>query len=69
MGGVDFIIGDGRLRYAPEYVWESYYSARLLPGVFATFDLQRVNNPGYNQDREPMWIESIRLHIEVGKRR
>lgn len=69
MGGLDFIIGDGRLRYAPEYVWESYYSARLLPGLFATFDLQHVNNPGYNQDRGPVWIESIRLHIEAGKKK
>src|SRR5581483_4345777 len=28
-GGLDFLIGDGALRYGPEYVWESYYSARL----------------------------------------
>lgn len=69
LGGLDFLIGDGRLRYAPEYVWESYYSAKLLPGFFATFDLQYVNNPAYNQDRGPVWIESIRLHIEAGKRK
>jgi high affinity Mn2+ porin len=30
-GGLDFLIGDGRLNYAPEYVWESFYSARLRP--------------------------------------
>ncbi len=66
-GGLDFIIGDGRLRYAPEYVWESYYSARLFPGFFATFDLQHVTNPAYNQDRGPVWIASIRLHVELGK--
>jgi len=65
-GGLDFLIGDGRLNYAPEYVWESYYSAHLLPGFFATFDLQRVANPAYNQDRGPVWISSIRLHIEFG---
>ncbi|MBV9611585.1 MAG: carbohydrate porin, partial [Acidobacteriaceae bacterium] len=41
-GGLDFLIGDGRLTYAPEYVWESYYSARILPGFFAAFDLQRI---------------------------
>lgn len=69
MGGLDFIIGDGRLHYGPESVWESYYSARLWPAFFATFDLQHVNNPGYNQDRGPVWIESIRLHIEVGKKK
>jgi hypothetical protein len=67
-GGLDFLIGDGRLNYAPEYVWESYYSARLRPGLFATFDLQRVVNPAYNQDRGPVWIESIRLHMEFGLR-
>jgi carbohydrate-selective porin OprB len=66
-GGFDYIIGDGKLRYGPEYVWESYYSARLLPGVFATFDLQRVANPGYNQDRGPVWVEAVRLHLELGK--
>jgi hypothetical protein len=65
-GGLDFLIGDGKLDYDPEYVWESYYSARLFPGFFATFDLQRVDNPAYNHDRGPVWIESIRLHMEFG---
>ncbi len=46
---------------------ESYYSARLFPGFFATFDLQHVANPAYNQDRGPVWIPSIRLHLELGK--
>ena len=66
-GGLDFIIGDGALRYAPEYVWESYYNARICPGLFATLDLQRVVNPGYNQDRGPVWIPSLRLHVELDK--
>src|SRR6266700_8030286 len=63
-GGLDFLIGDGKLRYGPEYVFESYYSARLFPGFFATFDLQRVANPAFNQDRGPVWISSLRLHME-----
>jgi high affinity Mn2+ porin len=63
-GGLDFIIGDGRLNYGPEYIWESYYSARLFPGFFATFDLQHVANPAFNQDRGPVWIPSLRLHTE-----
>ncbi|MBV9158157.1 MAG: carbohydrate porin [Acidobacteriaceae bacterium] len=66
-GGLDFLIGDGRLNYGPEYVWETYYSARLLPGFFATIDEQRIANPAYNQDRGPLWVSSIRLHIEMGK--
>lgn len=67
LGGFDFLIGDGRLQYAPEYVSETYYSARLFPGFFASFDLQHVANPAYNRDRGPVWIESIRLHWELGK--
>ena len=67
MGGHDFLIGDGRLRYGPEYVFETYYSARLFSGFFTSFDLQHVANPAYNQDRGPVWISSIRLHWELGK--
>jgi high affinity Mn2+ porin len=66
-GGTDFLIGDGRLRYAPEYIWESYYSARLFPGFFASYDLQHVANPAFNQDRGPLWISSLRLHLELSK--
>jgi hypothetical protein len=66
-GGLDFIIGDGRLRYGPEYVWESYYSARLVRGFFTTVDMQRIANPAYNQDRGPVWVASLRLHLEFGK--
>jgi len=66
-GGYDFIIGDGRLQYGPEYISETYYSARLFPGFFASFDLQHVSNPAYNQDRGPVWIPSLRLHMEFGK--
>jgi high affinity Mn2+ porin len=66
-GGYDFLIGDGRLQYGPEYISETYYSARLFPGFFASFDLQHVANPAYNQQRGPVWIASIRLHLELGK--
>ena len=67
-GGLDFLIGDGTLNYAPEYVWESYYSAKLFHGFFATFDLQHDTNLAFNHDRGPVWIESLRLHMEFGLR-
>jgi high affinity Mn2+ porin len=67
-GGLDFLIGDGKLRYGPETISESYYSARLFPGFFATVDLQRVFNPAYNRDRGPVWVASLRLHLEYGTR-
>ena len=66
MGGLDFLIGDGKLNYAPEYLWETYYSAHVVRGLTATFDVQHYDNLAYNHDRGPVWIESIRLHIEFG---
>jgi high affinity Mn2+ porin len=65
-GGLDFLIGDGRLNYAPEYVWESYYSAKLFRSFFATLDVQHDTNLAFNHDRGPVWIESLRLHMEFG---
>jgi high affinity Mn2+ porin len=65
-GGLDFLIGDGHLNYGREFVWESYYSARVGPGIFATLDLQQVTNPAYNRDRGPLWIGGLRLHVEWG---
>jgi high affinity Mn2+ porin len=65
-GGYDFLIGDGRLNYGPEYNWESYYNARLFRGFFAAIDVQHVTNPAYNRDRGPVWIESLRFHLEFG---
>jgi high affinity Mn2+ porin len=66
MGGLDFLIGDGRLNYAPEYLWENYYSAHVFRGLTATFDAQHYNNLAYNHDRGPVWVESVRLHVEFG---
>jgi hypothetical protein len=71
-GGLDFLIGDGRLSYGTERVWESYYSARLFGGMssgfFATVGAQHISNPGYNQDRGPLWVGSLRLHVEMNVR-
>ena len=67
LGGDDFLIGDGRLNYGPEEIAEAYYSARLFPGFFTSFDVQHATNPAYNRDRGPVWILSLRLHLELGK--
>jgi high affinity Mn2+ porin len=67
LGGQDFLIGDGRLNYARETISETYYRARLVPGFFATLDLQHIDKPAYNKDRGPVWVGSLRLHVEWGK--
>jgi high affinity Mn2+ porin len=66
-GGLDFLIGDGKLRYGRESISETYYSARLFPGFFTSLDLQHIANPAYNRDRGPVWVASLRLHVEFGK--
>jgi high affinity Mn2+ porin len=65
-GGLDFLIGDGALSYAPEYVWESYYNAQIFPGIFTAVDFQHDTNMAYNHARGPVWIYSLRLHVEFG---
>jgi high affinity Mn2+ porin len=54
LGGLDFLIGDGRLNYRTEKIWESYYSARIIGRFFTSFDLQYIRNPTYNRDRGPV---------------
>jgi len=63
-GGTGFIIGDGRLNYAPEWVGEVFYNWRVRPGLFVTFDMQGVINPAYNRDRGPVALAAVRLHYE-----
>lgn len=63
-GGISFFIGDGALNYAPEKIFEAYYSLALGKKSFATLDLQRMSNPAYNADRGPVRFVSVRLHTE-----
>jgi carbohydrate-selective porin OprB len=63
-GGLGFILGDGKLNYAPEQIIESYYNLKITNGVTFAGDLQGVWNPGYNADRGPVLIAAVRLHLE-----
>jgi hypothetical protein len=49
------------------YIGVSIAMMLATPWLFATIDLQHVTNPAYNQDRGPVWIPSLRLHVEFGK--
>ncbi len=63
-GGVGFIVGDGRLNYAPEQIFETYYNFQLKKGAVVGLGFTGVNNPGYNRDRGPVAIGTLRLHYE-----
>jgi hypothetical protein len=65
LGGLGFLLGDGNLNYGRETIVEYYYTAHIWRGIFASFDLQHINNPGYNRDRGPVLVPSLRLHVEL----
>ena len=64
LGGLGFILGDGGLNYGLEKIFETYYTAHVWRGISMAADYQHVTNPGYNRDRGPADVVSIRLHIE-----
>jgi high affinity Mn2+ porin len=60
-GGAGFLTGDGRLTYRPERIVETYYDARIGPGLHAALGYQLIVNPAYNADRGPVSILALRL--------
>ena len=64
-GGYGFLFGDGKLNYAPELIAELYYKLNAYQQkFFLTPDYQFILNPGYNKDRGPVYVFSIRAHVE-----
>jgi high affinity Mn2+ porin len=63
-GGVGFLLGDGALTPGTEKIVEGFYTAHVWRGFFAAFDLQHINNPGYNKARGPVLVPGVRLHVE-----
>jgi high affinity Mn2+ porin len=64
LGGLGFLLGDGGLTYGPEKIFEGFYTVHLWRGFFASFDIQHINNPGYNQDRGPVTVPGLRFHVD-----
>ncbi|MEK0416609.1 MAG: hypothetical protein RI949_615, partial [Pseudomonadota bacterium] len=63
-GGMDFFLGDGALRYAQEMIWEAMYTVPVTPLLRASLNFQHVRHPGYNQDRGPVNLAALRIHLE-----
>ena len=65
-GGKGFMLGDGALTYGPEQLAEFYYSAELIKkSLFLSGAYQFIFHPGYNKDRGPVNVFSVRVHIEI----
>jgi high affinity Mn2+ porin len=64
LGGIDGFIGDGKINYKPEQVFDIYYQCHVYRSVWLSFDYQRIVNPAYNADRGPVDIFGGRVHLE-----
>lgn len=64
LGGLGFLLGDGRLRYGRENIIETYYNRHAWRGLFYSVDVQHINHPGYNRDRGPVWVGAARTHVD-----
>jgi hypothetical protein len=64
LGGLGFLLGDGRLNYGRENILESYYTAHIWRGIYVALGVQYIVNPGYNRDRGPVVVPALRLHTE-----
>ena len=63
-GGQGFLLGDGGLRYGRENIVESYYTAHVWRGIYIAPGVQHIDNPGYNRDRGPVVVPTMRAHVE-----
>jgi len=64
-GGLGFIIGDGKLSYAPEVLAEAYYRFALTRWASVGVNYQPIFNPGYNSDRGPVHVFTARVHVAL----
>ena len=63
-GGTGILAGDGMLHYGAERLIETYYDLHVWQSLHTTFDYQFFTNPACNQDRGPVSVFSLRMHLE-----
>jgi high affinity Mn2+ porin len=64
-GGNGFMLGDGNLNYSLENLAEIYYTFELSKNIYLSGACQVIMNPGYNKDRGPVNVFSIRIHTII----
>ncbi len=63
-GGQGFLLGDGGLTYGRENIVEWYYNAHVWRGLYAMAGGSYIVDPGYNRDRGPLYVPSLRVHVD-----
>ena len=64
LGGIDGFIGEGAIKAAAESTVDTFYSVNVMKSFWLTGDYQHILNPGFNADRGPVNIFSLRIHGE-----
>ncbi|HXX30782.1 MAG TPA: carbohydrate porin [Myxococcaceae bacterium] len=64
-GGYGFIIGDGRLSYAPEVVGDFYGRVDLMKWLQISVLYQPVFDPAYNSARGPIHVFTFRVRVAL----
>jgi high affinity Mn2+ porin len=64
-GGLGILIGDGRLHYATEDILETFYRWQIAALASLTANYQFFLHPAYNQDRGPVSVFALRLHLQL----
>jgi high affinity Mn2+ porin len=64
LGGLGFLLGDEHLNYGREDIVEAFYTLHLWRGLYPAVGVQHINNPGYNKDRGPVLVPTVRIHAE-----
>jgi high affinity Mn2+ porin len=64
LGGLGFLLGDGNLNYGRENILEGYYNVHVWRGIYYALDGQFIAHPGYNMDRGPVQVWSVRMHVD-----
>ncbi len=65
MGGIDGFVGDGAIKAAAETSLDLFYSVRVRKWLWLTGDYQHIANPGFNADRGPVNVFTVRIHGEI----
>lgn len=63
-GGLGFLLGDGNLNYGRENILEWYYNVHIWRGLYGMLGGTEIANPGYNRDRGPVYVSTVRAHID-----
>ena len=64
-GGAGFLLGDGALDYGLEVVGDVYARLQLTEFFEVSAIWQPVLDPGYNRDRGPVQVFSLRVRVSM----